>query len=80
MPDLIRHPAIFGRGKRRSGTPDQVRGDEVGGWTKAVGLVAMQRENWSGYAQRTDLSDEAREYVVWDLMHFTSEVMKGNVS
>ena len=45
----------------------------------ADGLVAMQREKLREYAQRTDLSDKAREYAVWDLMRFTSEVMKGNV-
>lgn len=45
----------------------------------ADGLVTMQREKLREFAQRTDLSDEAREYAVWDLMRFTSEVMKGNV-
>ncbi len=43
------------------------------------GLVTLQREKLHEFATRTDISDNARKYATFDLMHFSQEVMMGKV-
>lgn len=43
------------------------------------GLIVMQREKLREFATRPDLTDNARKYATFDLMHFSEEVMMGKV-
>ncbi|WP_143738142.1 hypothetical protein [Erythrobacter donghaensis] len=45
----------------------------------ADGLVGLQRQKLREFATRTDISDEARKYAIFDLMMFSQDVMQRKV-